>query len=111
MPPAVLSGTDRFSFLPRSFPFVEVLARAANGPGVFTVLLDGSGGGVMPLTGTTFICLFDVCGGTRPPIEFPLALSVVGQGGTAVSGPTGLEATVVGAPFTLGTASMMLSFF
>jgi hypothetical protein len=62
------------------------------------------GQAVIPLMGVAKICLFDPCSSAVTNLSVPL--SVVGQGGTVtVMGPIGM--TVVGAPWTTGTASLL----
>ena len=88
---------------PGAFPIAGVQVTAANGAGNF----DGIGGtsfhGLMPILGTSKVCLFGPCGSAVANLNVPL--NNVGQGGTAfVTGAVNL--TVVGAPWTTGTAAV-----
>jgi hypothetical protein len=83
---------------PGAFPIAGVQVTAANGLGNFT----GSGG-TMPINGISKVCLFGPCDDSVANLNVPL--SVVGVGGTAlVTGAVNL--TVVGAPWTTGTAAI-----
>ena len=87
----------------------------SNAAGSFSGLSGGPpGGGVMPLNGFLFICLFAGgggggalgCGATvpSPAANIVIPLNVAGFGGTtARSGPVAV--TVAGAPWTVGAAS------
>jgi len=93
----VLPVTD-----PAVFPINGVQLTAHNGPGNFA---DGGGtlGGVMPILGIAKVCLFGPC--TAAVSNLPIPLSVVGQGGGVF--PTGaVNLTVIGAPWTTGTAAV-----
>jgi len=92
----VLPVTD-----PAAFPIGGLQVTANNGTGNF----GGSGGagfgGVMPLVGGTKVCLFGPCSLAVANITVPLG--VVGGGGvTTVKGA--VNVTVIGAPWTTGTA-------
>jgi hypothetical protein len=89
---------------PGAAPIVGVQVTAANGAGSFAgVGGSGSFGGVMPLAGTVKVCLFGPCSIAVANLDVPL--SVVGNGGaTYVTGAINL--TVIGAPWTTGTASI-----
>ncbi len=83
---------------PGAFPIAGVQVTAANGAGSF----NGSGG-MMPINGSSKVCLFGPCGSAVANLDVPL--SNVGVGGTAlVTGAVNL--TVVGAPWTTGTAAI-----
>jgi hypothetical protein len=101
--PAGIAQTTH-QLLPVTDPLVSpirgILATVANGPGNFT-----GGGGVMPLVGVTKVCLFAPCASATANVTIPL--SVIGAGGAATVG--GLVAvTVIGAPWTTGTAQIGL---
>ena len=85
------------------FPIAGVQVTAANGPGLFSNH-DGVGfGGEMPILGAAKVCLFGSCSAAVSNLSVPL--SVVGQGGVAlVTGAVNL--TVIGAPWTTGTAAV-----
>ncbi len=83
---------------PGAFPIAGVQVTAANGSGNFS----GSAG-AMPILGTSKVCLFGPCGAAVANLNVPL--NNVGVGGTAlVTGAVNL--TVVGAPWTTGTAAI-----
>jgi hypothetical protein len=86
---------------PAAFPIQGVHVTAMNGTGTFS---GGPLGGAMPLVGVAKVCIFGMCGG--PPVNnLVVPLSVVGAGGSqTVSFLTNL--TVVGAPWTTGTAQV-----
>lgn len=91
---------------PSVFPIAGVHLTAQNGPGSFA---DGGGtlGGVMPIAGVAKVCLFGPCSAAVSNLSVPL--SVVGQGGYA--NPTGaVNMTVIGAPWTTGTAAVGTAF-
>lgn len=84
---------------PGAAPISGLQATAANGAGSFT----HPGGGAMPLLGFAKVCLYGPCSSAVANLVVPL--DVVGQGGvTTVEGPVDL--TVVGAPWTTGTAEV-----
>ena len=98
----VLPVTD-----PAAFPIAGVQVTAANGAGSFA----GSGGagfaGVMPINGVAKVCLFGPCSAAVSNLSVPL--SVVGAGGAVF--PTGaVNMTVIGAPWTTGTAAVGTAF-
>lgn len=83
---------------PGAFPIAGIQVTAANDQGNFS----GSGG-VMSINGVTKVCLFGPCGEAVANLDVPL--NNVGAGGTAlVTGAVNL--TVVGAPWTTGTAAV-----
>jgi hypothetical protein len=87
---------------PGAFPIAGVELTVHNGPGNFA---DGGGtlGGVMPLPGVAKLCLFGPC--SAPVANYNVPLSAVGQGGYQhISGAVNL--TVIGAPWTTGTAAV-----
>ena len=82
---------------PAAFPVAGLQITAANGAGDFVK----PGGGSMPILGVAKVCLFGPCSAAVANLEVPL--DVVGVGGTTyVTGP--VNVTVVGAPWTTGTA-------
>ena len=88
---------------PGAFPIAGVQVTAANGAGNFTGSGGAGLGGSMPINGTSKVCLFGPCASAVANLNVPL--TVVGQGGTAlVTGAVNL--TVVGAPWTTGTAAI-----
>jgi len=98
----VLPVTD-----PGAFPIVGVQVTAHNAEGAF----GGTGGdgfsGVMPVIGFSKVCLFGPCSAAVSNLNVPL--DVVGQGGIAlVTGAVNL--TVIGAPWTTGTAAIGTAF-
>jgi hypothetical protein len=61
-------------------------------------------GGAMPLNGSVRICLFSPCGGL-PVANLTVPLGIVGAGGTTLVDAV-VDLTVIGAPWTVGTASI-----
>jgi hypothetical protein len=84
---------------PAAFPIQGVQVTATNGAGSFS----GSPlGGPMPLIGVAKVCLFGACG--APPVNnVVVPLSAVGVGGSQTVAFV-VNVTVVGAPWTTGTA-------
>ncbi len=87
---------------PGAFPIQGFQVTAHNGAGAFA---GGTGAGVLggslPILGVAKVCLFGDCPSAVANLSVPL--SVVGAGGTAtVTG--GVNVTVIGAPWTTGTA-------
>ena len=83
---------------PAGFPIVGFQATASNGAGSFS---GGALGGVMPILGVAKVCLFANCPAAIANLSVPL--SVVGAGGVATV-DVAVAVTVVGAPWTTGTA-------
>jgi len=88
---------------PGVFPIAGIAVTAHNGAGAFA---GGTGtgtlGGSMPIFGVAKVCLFGTCSAALANLSVPL--SVVGVGGVATA--TGaVNVTVVGAPWTAGTAA------
>jgi len=82
---------------PAAAPVGGLQITARNGAGSFA----RPNGGVMPLLGTARACLFGACPNAFANVVVPL--SVVGQGGIVTAqGP--VNVTVIGAPWTTGTA-------
>ena len=94
----VLPVTD-----PAAFPIAGVQVTAHNASGAFGGVGGGGFGGTMPINGAAKVCLFGACGAAVSNLSVPL--SNVGAGGVAyVTGAVNL--TVVGAPWTTGTAAV-----
>ncbi len=95
----VLPFTD-----PEVFPIAGLQLTAHNAAGNFA---GGTLGGVMPLLGFAKVCLFGTCAAAVSNLSVPL--TVVGQGGYA--NPTAaVNMTVIGAPWTTGTAAVGAAF-
>jgi len=91
----VLPVTD-----PAAAPIKGLQVTVVNASGAF----GGSPlGGVMPLIGSTKVCLFGACSAAIANLNVPL--SPVGLGGAAVV-TAAVNITVVGAPWTSGTAAI-----
>jgi hypothetical protein len=88
---------------PLARPIYGVVATARNDAGGFAEQ-GGSLGGALPLVGSTKVCLFGSCeGGALANLTVPM--SVVGSGGS-VTASGAVNVTVVGAPWTTGTAAI-----
>jgi hypothetical protein len=92
-----------------AFPIAGVQATGHNAAGNFsgTPAPSGSGnfGGQMSLVGASKVCLYGACGSSTNISNLTVPLSVVGQGGVVtVVGAVNL--TVLGAPWTTGTAAI-----
>ena len=84
---------------PAASPLLGIQLTAANASGAFA-----GGAGIMPVLGVAHVCLFAPCT-APPPANVTVPLSVVGIGGTTTI--TGLvNVTVIGAPWTTGTAAV-----
>lgn len=83
---------------PSAFPIVGFQVTASNGAGSFS---GASLGGAMPILGVAKVCLFLSCPSASANLSVPL--SVVGAGGTATAAGF-VDVTVIGAPWTIGTA-------
>jgi hypothetical protein len=97
----VLPVTD-----PTVFPIAGVSLSGHNAAGAFAGN-GGSGnfGGQMAINGVSKVCLYGACGSSTNISNLSVPLSVVGQGGTTqVVGAVNL--TVLGAPWTTGTAAI-----
>ena len=92
---------------PAAFPIAGVQVTAANGAGAFSGVGGGGFGGAMPINGAAKVCLFGSCEAAVSNLSVPL--TVAGQGGVAlVTGAVNL--TVIGAPWTTGTAAVGTAF-
>ena len=92
----VLPVTD-----PVVFPIAGVQVTAHNAAGNFAGVGGAGFGGQMPINGAAKICLFGSCSAAVSNLSVPL--TVVGVGGQVlVTGAVNL--TVIGAPWTTGTA-------
>jgi hypothetical protein len=86
---------------PVAFPIAGVIATAHAGAGQFAGT-SGALAGVMPVLGVAKVCLYAACG-SSPIANLSVPITVVGQGGYSTdSGP--VDVTVIGAPWTTGTA-------
>jgi len=86
---------------PAAAPIQGIQATVHNAAGSFA---GGSLGGLMPLGGVAKVCLFSACP-APPPANVSVPISVVGAGGIAVAGML-VDVTVIGAPWTAGTAAV-----
>jgi hypothetical protein len=92
---------------PSAFPLAGLQVTAANGVGDFSGGGGDAFGGVMPMNGVMKLCLLSTaCSGNAANLTIPL--SVVGHDGTAFveDENLGVNLTVVGAPWTTGTAAI-----
>jgi hypothetical protein len=100
------------AMVPLTGPLVkELRISAANGRATFAT--DGTGmlaGGAdtMPMFGIAKACLFTGCS-SGAPANLTVPLEVVGVGGSQTFMATTVHLTVTGAPWTLGTASVVSS--
>ena len=98
----VLPVTD-----PVVFPIAGVQVTGHNAAGNFAGSGGAGFGGSMAIIGASKICLFGTCGAAVSNLSVPL--TVVGVGGVAlVTGAVNL--TVLGAPWTTGTAAIGTAF-
>jgi hypothetical protein len=98
----VLPVTD-----PTVFPIAGVQVSGHNAAGNFAGSGGAGFGGSMAIIGASKICLFGTCGAAVSNLSVPL--TVVGVGGVAlVTGAVNL--TVLGAPWTTGTAAIGTAF-
>jgi hypothetical protein len=96
----VLPVTD-----PGVFPIAGVQVTAHNATGAFGGFGGGGFGGPMPINGTAKVCLYGACSSSANISNLTVPLTVVGLGGvTTVKGAVNL--TVIGAPWTTGTAAI-----
>lgn len=87
-----------------AFPIVGVQVDGVNDAGNFA-----AGAGTMGLLGQTKVCLFGTGGCATAAANLTVPLSVVGVGGTTmVMGAGNINITVTGAPWTTGTAQVMV---
>lgn len=85
----------------------QIRVTASNGPGSFTGLTPGGGGGVMPIRGLVKFCILATCDLATNVLTLPL--DPIGAGGTArATGP--LVITVEGMPWTKGTTTISTTF-
>lgn len=85
-----------------AFPIAGILATVANAAASFQ-RAEGKFSGVMPLIGVNKVCLFGTCSAAVANLEVPI--SVVGEGGAAAASAA-VNLTVIGAPWTQGTAAI-----
>jgi hypothetical protein len=90
---------------PGVFPVAGALFRATNGAGSLDKPPAGPLAGAIPFQGFMKVCLFGGCGSSANIQNIEVPLSVVGQGGT-VHRTGSLNVTVIGAPWTTGTAAV-----
>lgn len=76
---------------------------ASNAAGAFGGVGGAGFGGAMPLNGFAKVCLFFTCASAAANVSVPL--NVIGAGGVAAVGAA-VNVTVVGAPWTTGTAAV-----
>jgi hypothetical protein len=91
---------------PAASPIFGVIIAAHNANANFAGVGNAGFGGTMPLNGSARVCLFASCGKANNAANLNIPLSVVGGpgGSTTVTGAVNL--TVVGAPWTTGTAAV-----
>jgi len=90
---------------PDVFPIAGFQLTATNGAGVVALGTNGRLSSPLPLQGVMKVCLYGACGASSNIANIDFPLSVVGQGGTYhKAGGTNL--TVIGAPWTTGTATL-----
>jgi hypothetical protein len=91
---------------PGVFPIAGIQATASNAGGTFA--RNGNLGGVLPLQGSTKVCLYGACGTAANVSNLQVPLGVFGNAPpdnvATVVGAVSL--TVVGAPWTTGTAAV-----
>jgi hypothetical protein len=90
---------------PAVFPIAGIVATAHNGPGSFSGSGGAGFGGSMSILGAAKVCLYGACGSTSNIANLTVPLSVVGVGGVATAAGA-VNATVIGAPWTTGTAAV-----
>jgi hypothetical protein len=89
---------------------VQALSLSArNGAGTFA-FAGGAGGGVMPLFGVAKICAFAPCATASAVQSLPLG-GVVGSGGSAIGAGFLGNYTVIAAPWTIATATLINGYF
>lgn len=87
---------------PGVFPIAGIVATFSNDVADF-IRADGKFAGQMPLIGVNKVCLFGTCSAAVSNLSVPI--SVVGKGGNAFA-TAAVNLTVVGAPWTQGTAAI-----
>lgn len=93
---------------PGAFPIAGIKATVSNNAGSFA-----GGSGIMGVAGTANVCLFAGCG-APPPANVNVPFTVAGTRGVGIGGGPILvggyvSVTVQGAPWTVGTATIMTS--
>jgi hypothetical protein len=89
---------------PGAFPVAGLQVTAHAAGGALAGVAGAGFGGVLPLNGAAKVCLYAACGLSGNISNISVPLSVVGAGGYAqVIGAVNL--TIVGAPWTTGTAA------
>ena len=93
---------------PVVFPIAGVQLTGHNAEGNFAGLGgNGSFGGQMPINGFAKVCLFGTCSAAVSNLSVPL--TVLGNGGQALV-TAAVNLTVIGAPWTTGTAQIGTAF-
>jgi len=89
---------------PAAFPIGGVKASVMNGAGSFV-----AGAGLMPIIGTSNVCLFGACNASVANVDVPFTtggVNGVGLGGAPIVVGGLVNVTVTGAPWTVGTAAI-----
>jgi hypothetical protein len=90
---------------PGAAPIAGVLVNAHNATAAFAGSGGAGFGGTMAILGSAKVCLYAVCGSSYNIANLTVPLSVVGAGAfVSVMGAVNL--TVIGAPWTTGTAAI-----
>ncbi len=92
---------------PGIFPIQGVQVTAHNASANFAGVGGAGFGGTMPIMGAAKVCLFGTCSAAVSNLSVPL--TVVGQGGVALV-TAAVNLTVIGAPWTTGTAAIGTAF-
>src|SRR5262245_60369648 len=90
---------------PAAFPIAGVQATVHAAAGTFVGSGGAGFGGPMALLGVMKICLFGACGTPANAGNLNVPLSAVGQGGVSTV-MAAVNLSVIGAPWTTGTASV-----
>lgn len=103
---AAISGTELAPLTdPAAFPINGLELHVANGAGTIAETSAGELRGAMGLPGAMKICLFGSPGCSAAVANISVPLTPVGQGGWAAVAAA-VDVTVLGAPWTTGTASV-----
>ncbi|CAG1004986.1 hypothetical protein BURK2_03343 [Burkholderiales bacterium] len=92
---------------PSAFPIAGVKADVKNNAGSFV-----AGAGIMGLNGTANVCLFGACSGALANVNVPFTVNGtrgIGIGPDPIVVGGLVNVTVIGAPWTAGTATSMTS--
>jgi hypothetical protein len=90
---------------PNVFPIAGLQLSATNAAGLVAAPATGPLAGTIPLQGLMKVCLYADCGASSNISNLEIPLSVVGQGGTVFKAGA-VNMTVIGAPWTTGTAAV-----